>query len=350
MKREDLSTAVGNIRTEYIEEAAEASSARPKAGLSLRRVLPIAASLMLLATAAFALWTDGGFLDEAPATPGSPPDPGMQEAAIEKENEDSSAFHDKPEKGQVPDSGTLPALNRLESAPLVPEAAMTMIDPGDVVPLQAKALAEYYGVSLPLSPLLPEMGLTLREEEYSLLRQNGKVLLDQNRFLYEGGGKTVSVALSKESSLCLPSYTLPLALPPKLAFTNINGRELVIFSYTKDDAETLYLEWTQEGLCWRLAASGLADEEFLALLRNLIAPETVPGIRTVTGTVSVLDPAAGVIGLTPKEGPVLTLLLPDRMPEGDVFGEEMTVSYRGEPAFLRTLAAPQILSLEPKKG
>lgn len=350
MKREDLSTAVGNIRTEYIEEAAEASSVRPKTGLSLKRILPIAASLVLLATAVFAFWKDGAFLKEAPAAPCAPPDNGMQESAIEQEKEDDSFPNNQPEKGQAPDSCYLPTFNRLESAPLVPGANMTMIDPGDVVPIQAKALAEYYGVSLPLSPLLPEMGLELREEEYSLIRQNGKVLIDQNRFLYEGGGKTVSLALSKDSAFCLPSYTLPLPLPPELSFTSVNGRELVIFSYTEENTETLYLEWTQEGLCWRLAAAGLTNEEFLALLRDLISSETVPGIHTLTGTVSALDPTAKVIGLTPKEGPSLTLLASGEMLESAVFGKEMTVTYRGEPAFLRTLAAPQILSLEPKKG
>ena len=335
MKRETLSKAVGDIRTDYIEEAADARLPA-KQNTALRRWLPLAACLVLVLTAGAVILNHSNAYEEcAPQAPEAAESPDMSDAV------DSALGN---ESSEPPKSCFLLPKNPLQFVPN-PLENLGMVDLGEAESVGAEELADYYGVSLPLSPLLSEYGLSLKEEEHYLYQKDGTVFLDQNRFLYEGDGCTVSVGLSREGTMLLPSYALSTDLPKTLEFTDFNGRKLAVFSYEESGTEHLYLEWKQAGLCWRLDAAGLPQNEFLALVYDLLLPAEEPAeIHSFTGTVTVSDPGAELLALTSEDGEHLSLQMGDLTPP-DAFGKTFTVTYRGEPALLETLLAPQIISL-----
>ena len=122
MKRETLSKAVGDIRTDFIEEAADARLP-VKQNTALRRWLPLAACLVLVVTAGFIVLGESHKACEecAPEAPESSESPGMS-AAVDSPLENESS--------EPPKSCFLLNTNPLESAPN-PMGNLGMVDLGE---------------------------------------------------------------------------------------------------------------------------------------------------------------------------------------------------------------------------
>lgn len=351
MKREDISRAVGDIDTAYIEEAAEEPhhSRRPW----VKWALPLAACFLLICAAVL---PTGVPADGAPPPNGGTPVSGEADGAPPSNGgtavsgEADSAAKIETDEEIVPECDTdqreaVCRQLRFNDARLLAVSGDINLSAEDFVPMSRAELLAYFGTALPVSQALPSLRpLSPEPADYGLYRSSGgEIYRDGNAFPFVSGdgSQRVDILLSKASHyVCVtPEPTEDEALH----FTAVNGRDLAVFR----DGGTLYVEWMQSGVGWRVQAQGLSDEDFVQLLTVLVKPvEHVPE-QTLTGRIQTLDPYAHALWVAAEDGSggVRVELPADTQMDTLQLGDRVTVTWTGECATLQTVWAEQLVDL-----
>lgn len=266
--------------------------------------------------------------------------------------------------------------NELDGAPPQDTAALFALMAEDFVPMTRSELLDYYGVTLPIEALFPDLSATGPEEGDGFGRgiyRRGErgAYFDTNTFAFESGdgGLGVYVTLDKAFHMLLSPWELP---GDGLRFTEINGWELALFYYVDEDGNgCYYTEFTQNGVNYRVIAKNRCEQEYAAVLEALLEPreDFAPGaVRTVTGTCTVglsrqtlteTQPdgstktevsCRGPLGLTLEDGSSLRVELTPEQAEsfyGSLsLGDRVTVRFTGEPATVGTVWKQQLVSIE----
>lgn len=266
--------------------------------------------------------------------------------------------------------------NELDGAPTQDTAALFNLISEDFVPMTRSELLDYYGVTLPIEALFPDLSATGPEEGDGFGRgiyRRGErgAYFDTNTFAFESGdgGLGVYVTLDKAFHMLLSPWELP---GDGLRFTEINGWELALFYYVDEDGNgCYYTEFTQNGVNYRVIAKNRCEQEYAAVLEALLEPreDFAPGaVRTVTGTctgglsrqtLTETQPDGGTktevsyrgpLGLTLEDGSSLCAGLTPEQAEnfyGSLsLGDRVTVRFTGEPATVGTVWTQQVVSLE----
>lgn len=278
--------------------------------------------------------------------------------------------------------------NKLTEAPQTVHSMFALMTE-DFVPMTREELLDYYGVSLPVEELLPQLSAVGPEEggfdRGIYRRESGDIYFDGNTFSFTStdGVQTVNIALDKVFHMPAGPWEL---MGDELRFTVVNGWELALFHYVDRDGNGYwYTEFRQNGVGFRVTGKNTGELEYTALLEALLEEreDFTPGqVRTVTGTVSVgiskqtltasqLDGDAGStctdtfvsysgplglltvyggsgysslrIELTPKQAAQLQFA-------GLSVGDLVTVRFTGEPATIGTVWNQQLVSVEPVQG
>lgn len=257
----------------------------------------------------------------------------------------------------------------------------------DFVPMTREELLDYYGVTLPIEELFPDLTATDPEEDGRGIYRSGErgVYFDTNTFSFTStdGVQTVNIALDKAFHMPTGPWEL---IGDELYFTNINGWELALFHYVDRDGNGYWhTEFRQDGADFRVTGKNTSELEYTALLEALLEQreDFAPGeVRTVTGkvtagisrqtlTASQTDGNTGSIstdtfvtyrgplGLLTVNGgdgyPSLRIeLTPEQAAQlwfADLdLGDLVTVRFTGEPATIGTVWNQQLVSIEPAQA
>lgn len=271
--------------------------------------------------------------------------------------------------------------NHLTEAPPEGTAALFALLWDDFVPMTRAELLDYYGVTLPVEETLPPF-LTVGPEEgddgfgRGIYRTGERgVYFDTNTFAFALDAGEVGMYITLDKAFHLP--TAPWELPgDSLNFTAINGWELALFLYPDGEGnQVFYTEFTQNGVNYRVTGKNMCEQEYAAVLSALLErrDDFAPGqVRTVTGTytgglsrqtltetqpdggVSTQVTYGGILGLHLDDGNGLRVeLTPEQAEEfyGSLsLGDQVTVSFTGEPATAGTVWTRQLVRVAKGEG
>ena len=340
MRREDISRAVGEIDTMYLEEAADEPQRRAARKRRWKGVFPIAACFALVLTSVWVLSHDGSMELE------SSTEQAEHAARDDQAASDGSSYGDAA-AGHVDQFLYNDA--KLSPAPMQEVDLIGM----KFVPMRREALLAYFETELPVSEILPDLtqisSEQMREEgmSYGLYqKEHGEVFYDENCFSFVDaeGSVRVDIRLSKVRH----SAGVQPEISGTLRTTTVNGRALTVFR--DRDRGILHVEWMQHGVGWRICADGLEDPEFYQLLAGLVEPTAAAAEQSLAGRIEVLDPQAHAVWIVPEHGASMRVELPENFDMESIrLFDEVRVTWQGEPATLQTVWAEQLTEFEVQK-
>lgn len=267
--------------------------------------------------------------------------------------------------------------NVLAEAPTQETAAMFGLLWDDFVPMTREELLDYYGVSLPVEALFPDLSAVGPEEGDGFgrgiyRRESGEPYFDTNTFSFESADGVLGVNITLDKAFHLP--VTPWELPgDELRFTNINGWELALFRYLDGEGNQYFrTEFRQNGVNYRVTGKNMCEQAYAVVLETLLEKreDYAPGaVRTLTGTVTAgisrhtltsAEPDGsvstrvtygGVLGLSLEDGSgylyvEVTSEQAEKFYGSFSLGDRVTVSFTGEPASIATLWTQQIVDIE----
>ena len=306
--------------------------------------------------------------------------PASQSAAPSQEVTTGAVNVDRP--AVEPEELTRPAVelrfNELDKEPDMGVTSLFALMLEDFVPMTREELLDYYGVSLPVEELLPNLSAVGPEEGDGFGRgiyRRGDVgaYFDTNTFSFKSTGGVCGVNVTLDKAFHLPSS--PWELPgDELRFTSVNGWELALFRYPDEAGDQIFCtEFRQNGVNYRVTGKNLAEEEFSALLEALLEEreDFAPGeVRTFRGTygggighqfLTTRNPDGSATVEESWTGPLffdldnggeysslcieLTPEQAEQFAELDL-GDQVTVRFTGEPATIGTVWNQQLVSIE----
>ena len=253
---------------------------------------------------------------------------------------------------EAPESGRPVRLNDVASLDAV--GAFISLSGEDYAAFTYDELTEYFGFAPSADEALPY--LARAEGNYGVYRTDERgIYYDGNAVCFESadGAHRLKVSLSKAFKQGGSVFDL---VSDGLVFTDINGREIAIFRCNSETGSSrLHAEFLRENVAARADAENIPYEDFVACLDELIGePEqSADGKNTVSGTVTAVDPNANRLGISVESGGEKLsygIFLPDGISAEDYkIGDNITATFKGEPATVLTVWKEQLISVEPKK-
>ena len=331
MKSMTLLRALGGAEDRYLLECRTEVRRRPGRGLGALAALAACGCLAAGLYLGWGYWSAGQELGVEDLPPSRPP---------------VSAAVTAPEL----------ALNPLSAGPEESGGvyALYNLSPGDFVPMTEEELLDLFGAELPVEELLPGFTAQPGEETPGIYRrEGGEVYFAVHTFSFaspEGG--TLSVALAQA-----PQMVSSLSGGQTLAFTEVNGRALAVFSQGEG---TLWTQFYQGGLCWTLLGENLGEETFARALAGLVEAGDTAGRHTWRGTVSTLgvsyvqeggvetfDHAYMTVELEGAPWPFVMVDLTEEEAAAFARGDGVSLTFAGEPATSFRLWADQVEAITP---
>lgn len=274
------------------------------------------------------------------------------------------------------------AWNVLTEAPPEGTAALFALMTEDFVPMTRAELLDYYGVSLPIEALFPDL-LAVEPEEgdgfgRGIYRTGERgAYFDTNTFAFELDAGEVGLYVTLDKAFHQP--IAPWELPgDSLSFTAINGWELALFLYPGEvGGQCFYTEFRQNGVNYRVTGKNMCEQEYAAVLEALLeersdfAPGAVRtfrgtygggighqflGTRNPDGSTTVEESWTGPLFLDLDDGGEYSSLCIELTPAqaaqfaGLDLGDRVTVSFVGEPATVGTVWTQQLVRVAKGEG
>lgn len=285
MKREQWEDAVGKIDPAYVREAEQWKKLSRRAFLT-KRVLPMAACICVLLTGAAFGWNrlfDGGStgdtcgVEMAAENQADRPESAQDTAAeAEDEKENTKTFvENEAETVQDMAAGSVESLQGSKEGQeddifinSVDQLKTICIDIGadHEKHFGAEKAQEYYGVKV-LPEQIPE-GLNVSEElsftvAYS---KSGEVVLDNNTFSWKSEDGSMQLDVNVRT---VDSGTITGVEEDDLKASKINGTEVDILQYTREDVACYVALFEKEGVTFTVSSQNLTEEAFLTVLQEL---------------------------------------------------------------------------------
>ncbi len=371
--REKLYHSLSDIDPAYIEEAKEPLQQRPSRA-SWKKWGALAACLCLIGAGL----VSGLHRDSTSQPTGEIPSlaPGAAETATAEPTESTPTAHQStapaentpPAPAATPQPTTIPLSLQYNEIPEVPQAQYAMINLSgeDFRTMDAQEALDTFGIPLQADGTLAGLSLT---EGGCLGLGYGKfetaergVYYDINTFVFSAEGKRITLTARTTFSHMRPTSEQVSSGPDDLTFTEIKGWHLVLFRCPDEASNPLvYTEFVLGDTVCSLSAIGLTDAEFAEALGQILPAKASPadGITTCTGTVrnvenrteDYYDGSQHHVSEhhdwleVDVEGTQYTVWLPGT---ADVFqaGDQITLTYKGEPATAYNIWPGQLLSVE----
>ena len=243
-------------------------------------------------------------------------------------------------------------VNEIEEPKVVSGNISVGVD--DFTAMSYEELLTYFDTSLPISETLPY--LTLQNEGFGIHQsEDHDIYYDENCVVFQNadGTQNISIDLSK----VFQHYSDVLTVSAdELQFTEINGRDLAVFHYTNETgADCYHTEFLQNDVAFVVCSENISADDYAKCLQVLVekAPQGSGSVHTVTGEIIATDPYANSIGiyLDEEQAPQCSggygIDLPSGYStEGYSLGDRVEVTYRGEPATIRTIWAEQFVDIQ----
>ena len=285
MKREQWEDAVGKIDPAYVREAEQWKKLSRRAFLT-KRVLPMAACICVLLTGAAFGWNrlfDGGStgdtcgVEMAAENQADRPESAQDTAAeAEDEKENTKTFvENEAETVQDTAAGSVESLQGSKEGQeddifinSVDQLNTVCIDIGADHEEQfgAEQAQEYYGVKV-LPEQIPEDLNVSEEPSFTVAySKSGEVVLDNNTFSWKSEDGSMQLDVNVRT---VDSGMITEAYEDDLKASRINGTEVDILQYTREDVACYVALFEKEGVDFTISSVNLTEEAFLTVLQEL---------------------------------------------------------------------------------
>ena len=285
MKREQWEDAVGKIDPAYVREAEQWKKLSRRAFLT-KRVLPMAACICVLLTGAAFGWNrlfDGGStgdtcgVEMAAGNQADRPESAQDTTAeAEDEKENTKIFvENEAETAQDTAAGSVESLQGSKEGQeddifinSVDQLNTVCIDIGADHEEQfgAEQAQEYYGVKV-LPEQIPEDLNVSEEPSFTVAySKSGEVVLDNNTFSWKSEDGSMQLDVNVRT---VDSGMITEAYEDDLKASRINGTEVDILQYTREDVACYVALFEKEGVTFTVSSKNLTEEAFLTVLQEL---------------------------------------------------------------------------------
>ena len=285
MKREQWEDAVGKIDPAYVREAEQWKKLSRRAFLT-KRVLPMAACICVLLTGAAFGWNrlfDGGStgdtcgVEMAAGNQADRPESAQDTTAeAEDEKENTKTFvENEAETAQDTAAGSVESLQGSKEGQeddifinSVDQLNTVCIDIGADHEEQfgAEQAQEYYGVKV-LPEQIPEDLNVSEEPSFTVAySKSGEVVLDNNTFTWKNEDGSMQLDVNVRT---VDSGMITEAYEDDLKASGINGTEVDILQYTREDVACYVALFEKEGVTFTVSSKNLTEEAFLTVLQEL---------------------------------------------------------------------------------
>lgn len=285
MKREQWEDAVGKIDPAYVREAEQWKKLSRRAFLT-KRVLPMAACICVLLTGAAFGWNrlfDGGStgdtcgVEMAAENQADRPESAQDTAAeAEDENENTKTFvENEAETAQDTAAGSVESLQGSKEGQeddifinSVDQLKTICIDIGadHEKHLGAEQAQEYYGVKV-LPEQIPEDLNVSEEPSFTVAySKSGEVVLDNNTFSWKSEDGSMQLDVNVRT---VDSGMITGVEEDDLKASKINGTEVDILQYTRENVACYVALFEKEGVTFTVSSKNLTEEAFLTVLQEL---------------------------------------------------------------------------------
>ena len=285
MKREQWEDAVGKIDPAYVREAEQWKKLSRRAFLT-KRVLPMAACICVLLTGAAFGWNrlfDGGStgdtcgVEMAAGNQADRPESAQDTTAeAEDEKENTKTFvENEAETAQDTAAGSVESLQGSKEGQeddifinSVDQLNTVCIDIGADHEEQfgTEQAQEYYGVKV-LPEQIPEDLNVSEEPSFTVAySKSGEVVLDNNTFSWKSEDGSMQLDVNVRT---VDSGMITEAYEDDLKASRINGTEVDILQYTREDVACYVALFEKEGVTFTVSSKNLTEEAFLTVLQEL---------------------------------------------------------------------------------
>lgn len=285
MKREQWEDAVGKIDPAYVREAEQWKKLSRRAFLT-KRVLPMAACICVLLTGAAFGWNrlfDGGStgdtcgVEMAAGNQTDRPESAQDTTAeAEDEKKNTKTFvENEAETAQDTAAGSVESLQGSKEGQeddifinSVDQLNTVCIDIGADHEEQfgAEQAQEYYGVKV-LPEQIPEDLNVSEEPSFTVAySKSGEVVLDNNTFSWKSEDGSMQLDVNVRT---VDSGMITEAYEDDLKASRINGTEVDILQYTREDVACYVALFEKEGVTFTVSSKNLTEEAFLTVLQEL---------------------------------------------------------------------------------
>lgn len=184
---------------------------------------------------------------------------GLLLAACDSKNEDERS-------GSLEESYSEMKVNLLKEIPTLNLGAN--VDPGmeNFIPMEKTELLEFYEYSFDLTEVLPE--LKEAPGEYGVYKwpAGGYYTLNSFQYFTEDEQQTLSITMEQGK---LPITGLVEAYDYELESSVVNGIEVMLAKYCKDDKEMMFAQFEYQDIGFFVTSEGISEDSFLDVVKYL---------------------------------------------------------------------------------
>lgn len=231
----------------------------------------------------------------------------------------------------------------------------------DFIAMTDDQLQKYYGVSFSISKAVP----ALERQPQNPANNNGifknssrGTYYDSHTFVFANDGNTQRIEIMLSKTAYYPGLIVSTdENGTQLKQSEINGFAVTIFRYVGEDgSDCLYTEFLNNGIAYCITSYNLSQKDYAAALSLVIAdnvhseanPSGAEDTHMVHGTVNAVDQNANLISISAGDSALsaLKIYLPDGEAKNYFVGDQVEVSYVGNPITICTIWAQQIKSID----
>lgn len=254
--------------------------------------------------------------------------------------------------------------NQLNQEPAF-QNAMIALMVNDYVPMTDDEFLNYYGVSFSIGKAVPTLVLQPQNPASGngIYKSGSRgTYYDSHTFVFANDADTQRIKVTLSKMAYYPGLMVGAdERDAQMKQSELGGFAVTIFKYAgRDGSNCFRTEFLNNGIAYCITAYNLSQEDYAAAITSVIAdnvdtaakPTGAKDTHTVTGTVNAVDENDNLISITVGNGAFSTLkiYLSDDETAGYSVGDQVEVTYVGNPITICTIWEQQLNSISIVKG
>jgi hypothetical protein len=255
-------------------------------------------------------------------------------------------------------------INQLEQAPSFQNSAISL-NVNDFIAMTDDEFLNYYGVLFSINKAVPALELQPQNpaKRNGIFKNSSRgTYYDSHTFVFANDANTRRMEITLSKTAYYPGLIAGTDEGNvQLQQSELGGFAVTIFQYTGEDGSTCYhTEFLSNGIAYCITSYNLSEKDYAAALSSVIAdnvnteanPSGAEDTHTATGTVNAVDENANLISISVGDGAfsALRVYLPDGEAKSYSVGDQVEVSYAGNPDTICTIWEQQLKSITTVNG
>ena len=256
-------------------------------------------------------------------------------------------------------NNTLLYINQLKQEPSFQNSVISL-NVNDFIAMTDDEFLNYYGVSFSINKAVPALKLQPQNpaKRNGIFKSSGRgTYYDRHTFVFANDADSQRIEITLSKTAYYPGLMVGTdESTAQLKQSELGGFAVTIFQYAGENGGTCYhTEFLNNGIAYCITSYNLSQKDYAAALTSVIAdnvdtkanPAGAEDTHTATGTVNAVDENANLVSISVGDGAFSTLrvYLPDGEAKSYSVGDQVKVSYVGNPITICTIWERQLKSI-----